>query len=111
MNAGELAKVLESIVEMAGHQPVILEGKGELTDWRGEVRDGQRVLVLYAAEAPHWRPAVNGGGKFPWFLIWSDESVPVSERYHYNGKGNLVRFASHETAQRAADKLNAQVQS
>jgi hypothetical protein len=59
----------------------------------------------------YWRPAVNGGGKRAWFLIWSDESVPVSERYYYGPTGNLVRFASCENAQKAADKLNAQVAS
>jgi hypothetical protein len=55
-----------------------------------------------------WRAANNGNGKRMWFLIRTDESVPVSERYHYNGRGDLIRYASYKTAQYAADNLNSQ---
>ena len=55
---------------------------------------------------PNWRPANNGTGKRMWFLIREDQSVPVSERYHYGKNGRLVRFASMGNAQRAADRLN-----
>lgn len=54
-----------------------------------------------------WRPANNGSGKRMHFLISSDESLPVDKRYHYGSDGRLVRFASHEAAQRAADRLHA----
>ena len=107
-------QVSESLSQVLADVPagtlVVVEGSGYLRDWRGEVRDGQNVLVLYAGEVPHWRPAVNGGGKHPWFLIWSDERVPVDRRYYFKqtaGPLRLVRFASAENAQRAADKLNA----
>jgi len=58
-----------------------------------------------AGVLPPWRPAVNGSGKHAWFLI-RDESVPLAHRYHTRPDGNAVRYASCETAQRAADKLN-----
>jgi hypothetical protein len=51
-----------------------------------------------------WQPAVNGNGKHPWFL-WRD--VPgVGERNYWSKKGTLVRYATRESAQRAADRLN-----
>ena len=56
----------------------------------------------------YWRTANNGSGKRRWFLIWSDESVPVSDRYYFAANGNLVRYVSHQSAQKAADRLNAQ---
>ena len=61
---------------------------------------------------PAWRPANNGSGKRIWFLTRysgnDDTSVPLADRYHYGANGNLVRYASYEAAQRAADKLNKQ---
>lgn len=57
--------------------------------------------------AARWRPANNGSGKRMHFLISSDESLPVEHRYHYGSDGRLVRFASHEAAQKAADRLHA----
>lgn len=56
---------------------------------------------------PPWRPASNGSGKRHWFL-YRDESVPLSLRYHCNARGELVRYATIETAQKAAGKLNAE---
>jgi hypothetical protein len=32
--------------------------------------------------------------------------VPLRARYHTGPSGQLIRYASFETAQRAADKLN-----
>jgi hypothetical protein len=59
---------------------------------------------------PAWVPGVNGATKRPWFLIrghgLDSERVPLRARYHNGPSGNLVCFASFETAQRAADKLN-----
>jgi hypothetical protein len=58
-----------------------------------------------------WKPYNNGAGKRPWFLARSgpdSDSIPLEDRYHYNAAGNLVRYASIESAQRAADKLNKQ---
>jgi hypothetical protein len=52
-----------------------------------------------------WRPANNGTGPKPWFLI-RDESIPLGDRYHENGHGNLIRYSSMEAAQRDADRLN-----
>lgn len=55
-----------------------------------------------------WRPAVNGTSRRPWFLTRDGQGIPLEDAYHYGAAGNLVRYASMETAQRAADKLNAQ---
>jgi hypothetical protein len=54
-----------------------------------------------------WIPANNGGGKRMWFVM-RGESVPIALRYHFDKNGRLVRYASCEAAQRAADKLNVQ---
>lgn len=63
-------------------------------------------------ELPPWRPASNGAGKRGWFLVRGSgadsDRIPVPDRYHFSAAGILVRYASPETAQRAADKLNAQ---
>lgn len=75
------------------------------------LRDEIMVGVL-AGEGmlPPWRVAVNGTSKRPYFLIrgWGTESdqIPLAHRYHNGPSGQLVRYASFETAQRAADKLN-----
>lgn len=53
-----------------------------------------------------WEPGVNGAGKRPWFLIRRDETIPIPLRYHYNANGYLIKYASHQSAQRAADRLN-----
>jgi hypothetical protein len=54
-----------------------------------------------------WRPANNGEGKFIYFLVKDDDSLPVDERLHFNAQGRVVRYKSMESAQKAADKLNA----
>jgi hypothetical protein len=72
--------------------------------WLGESNGVQSL--------PAWRPANDGSGKRMWFLTrysgHDDPSVPLEDRYHYGANGNLVRYASHGAAQRAADKLNSQ---
>jgi hypothetical protein len=64
-----------------------------------------------APQLPPWRPANNGSGKRIWFLCrysgWDDESVPLADRYRFGANGTLIRYASYESAQRAADRLNA----
>jgi hypothetical protein len=59
---------------------------------------------------PKWVTGVNGTSKRPWFLIRGHGTdsgiVPLRARYYTGPSGKLVRFASFETAQRAADKLN-----
>jgi hypothetical protein len=55
-----------------------------------------------------WEPVNNGAGKRTWFLTRRDESIPITGRFHFSSRGSLVRYASGETAQRAADKLNRQ---
>jgi hypothetical protein len=65
----------------------------------------------YGVTLPPWRPASNGSGKRMWFLIrdGAGSDIPLEDRYHYSEKtGNLIRYASADGAQRAADKLNAQ---
>jgi hypothetical protein len=61
---------------------------------------------------PAWTPANNGTSKRRWFLIRGhgvdSERVPLRARYHNGPSGDLVRYASFETAQRAADKLNGE---
>lgn len=54
-----------------------------------------------------WRPVNNGAGKRIWFLIADDETLPVGQRYHYDRRGWLIRYASHATASKAAARLNA----
>lgn len=44
-----------------------------------------------------WEPKNNGSGKRIWFLF-CETGKTMEERYHYNKRGNLVRYASHETA-------------
>lgn len=58
---------------------------------------------------PDWKPANNGAGKHPWFLIrgaWAGTYIPLSEQYHINKRGELIRYKDYETAKRRADKLN-----
>lgn len=61
---------------------------------------------------PPWEPANNGTGKRIWFLIrgrgLESDRVPINDRYHTDVKGDLIRYKSSETAQKAADKLNKQ---
>lgn len=59
------------------------------------------------ARSARWEPGNNGSGKRHYFLIASNEKLPIEHRYHYGSDGRLVRFASHEAAQRAADRLHA----
>jgi hypothetical protein len=82
------------------------------------IRFAREVLAFlgegYGVTLPPWRPANNGTGKRIWFLLRdgceTDQSIPLADRYHYGRNGNLVRYASQATAQRAADRLNAQEQ-
>lgn len=55
--------------------------------------------------APQWRPASNGAGARHWFLV--RDAAKVSDRYHYSASGQLVHYGSAESAQTAADRLNA----
>lgn len=77
------------------------------------IRFAREVLAFlgedYGVELPPWRPANNGTGKRIWFLVRGDGDprVPLKDRYHFGAGGNLVRYASVDSAQRAADKLNA----
>jgi hypothetical protein len=89
------------------------------------VQPGRDALARFAREIlsflgedngvtlPPWRPACNGshGGKRIWFLCrfprGGGGDVPVADRYHYDARNKLVRYASQDAAQRAADKLNA----
>lgn len=52
-----------------------------------------------------WEPFNNGGGKRMWFVARA-ETFPIEDRYHYDSKGVLIRYASMAGAQKAADKLN-----
>jgi hypothetical protein len=76
------------------------------------IRWAREVLVFlgedYGITLPPWHPASSGAGKRHWFLIRDmGKDIPVEDRYYYGANGNLVRYASCESAQRAADKLNA----
>lgn len=55
--AGQLAQLLAG---MPAYSQVVLDGSGTLSDWRGEVRDGRNVLVLYAREPAQWQPTNDG---------------------------------------------------
>jgi hypothetical protein len=68
--------------------------------------EARYLAAFLTEEARKWRPASNGAGARHWFLI-RDAQASVSARYHRSAKGQLVRYASHEGAQRAADRLNA----
>jgi hypothetical protein len=50
-----------------------------------------------------WRAASNGAGARHWFVIHEEKRL-----YHRNKKGQLVRYASCEAAQRKAAQLNRQ---
>jgi hypothetical protein len=52
-----------------------------------------------------WYPASNGTSLRRWFLYRDD--VHGIRGYHWTAAGYLIRYASYETAQKAADKLNA----
>ncbi len=68
--------------------------------------EARYLAALLTEEASRWRPASNGAGARHWFLI-RDAQASVSARYHRSAKDQLVRYASHEGAERAADRLNA----
>jgi hypothetical protein len=53
-----------------------------------------------------WEPASNGAYERHWF-VYAGDAAPVEERYYTNARGDLIRFASMEAAQRMADVLNA----
>lgn len=59
----------------------------------------QSSCTAAVAVGSTWRPAVNGAGKRPWFLASGSD-------YHFGADGRLVRYATSESAQRAADRLN-----
>lgn len=111
------SRIDTATAEIAGH---IRDGRiGSHVSWReqdhydeamrlrDEIMAGTRHLLVL----PPWRPASNGSGSRHWFLIrgfgTESDSVPLADRYHYKA-GRLVRFATVETAQAAADKLNGQ---
>jgi len=62
---------------------------------------------MTATTLPPWQPANNGAGKRIWFLYREGESLSYDQRYHYATDGRLVRYASYDSAKRAADRLNA----
>lgn len=79
------------------------------------IRFAREVLAFlgedYGVTLPPWRPASDGAGKRPWFLTRYEgndgQSVPLEDRYHFDSRGVLIRYASMDSAQRAAGKLNA----
>ena len=79
------------------------------------MRFAREVLAFlgedYGVTLPPWRPASDGAGKRPWFLTRYEgndgQSVPLEDRYHFDSRGVLIRYASMDSAQRAAGKLNA----
>jgi hypothetical protein len=78
------------------------------------VRFAREVLAFlgedYGVTLPPWRPASDGAGRRPWFLARydaGDESVPLEDRYRFGSRGVLIRYASMDSACRAAGKLNA----
>ena len=76
-----------------------------------------REVLAFMGEAsgvaglPAWRPVRAGSGPRPWYLTRysgeHDMRVPDADRCHYSKRGGLVRYASQEAAQLAADRLNA----
>lgn len=52
-----------------------------------------------------WQVGSNGAGVRHWF-IWCARYE--GNKMHRNVKGNIVRYANRESAQRVADRLNAQ---
>jgi hypothetical protein len=79
------------------------------------IRFAREVLAFYGEDygvtLPPWRPDHDGAGKRVWFLTRysgeDDQSVPLEDRYRFDSRGVLIRYASMTAAQRAADKLNA----
>lgn len=53
-----------------------------------------------------WRPANNGAGKRPWFVVRGNGG-PAADCYQWTKSGNLIRYGSCEAAMRAAARLNA----
>jgi hypothetical protein len=94
-----------------GHGETQLDADpAELVRWCREVLAalGQDTGM---AGLPEWRPVTSGQGKRPWYVARysgaDDMRVPQAQRYHYAASGNLVRYASQQAAQAAADTLNA----
>jgi len=52
-----------------------------------------------------WYPGSNGAGKRRWFL-WRTNAETGKTEHHDTRSGLLVRYASYEAAQKAADRLN-----
>jgi len=52
-----------------------------------------------------WQPACNGSNKMHWFLYRDGDAD--GREYREDSRGYLIHYASYETAQRAADQLNA----
>ena len=50
-----------------------------------------------------WEAFNNGSGKLMWFVA---RVTSTGQEYLWGANGNLVRYGSNVTAQRAADKLN-----
>lgn len=86
---------------------------GSAVESRREPSRGRTKVKVGAPERAtsvpthRWQPFNNGNKKRIWFLGSRDESLPVEQRYHTGGDGRTVRFASYESAQRAADRLHA----
>jgi hypothetical protein len=58
----------------------------------------------YCRACGDWLPASNGSGKRHWFL--HRDAALFADRYHTNSRGDLIRYATYESASRAADRLN-----
>jgi hypothetical protein len=103
--------------EIAGH---IRDGRvGSHARWREQEhydeaeRLRNEIIVGTLAQVgllPPWVPANNGTSQRRWFLTrgygTDSDIVPLRARCHTGPSGTVVRYASMETAQRAADKLN-----
>lgn len=61
-------------------------------------------MVTAALSVGPWRPANNGIGKRIWFL--HRDAAEISDRYYWDSRGYLIRYATYETATKAAERLN-----
>lgn len=52
-----------------------------------------------------WRPANNGAGARIWFVC-TDAASAAEVQYHWSVRGDLIRYKSHASAARAAERLN-----
>lgn len=63
------------------------------------------MSALTGPQLPPWQAANNGAGKRIWFLYRGDR-VPFRHRYHCNARGDLIRYATFQSATAAAGQLN-----